>query len=161
VGRLESGETFAIVERRMAPFFYAEPRTTNQARALAAAGRPGTSFAPSRMVTMDGAELVRIECPNTASVQALRDAVHVAGVRTYEADLRLSTQYLVDRHIHGTAASRASGEQAAGWAGSTRIQRFHPRSLEPLLSVLSLDIETDPRADTVYAVGLAFQDRGR
>jgi len=66
----------------------------------------------------------------------------------------------VDRHIHGTAASRASGEQAAGWAGSTRIQSF-TRGAGALLSVLSLDIETDPRADTVYAVGLAFQDRGR
>jgi DNA polymerase-2 len=160
LGRLDTGETFAIVERRTAPFFYVRADDEERARALASTAKAGAFVHPSDRRAMDGAALLRIECTTTAGAQALRDALHTAGVRTYEADVKLSTQYLMDRHVHG-------GVQIAGaWRPGRRVARVYenpdvtPALVEPRLSVLSLDIETDARANTVYAVGLAFQDAG-
>ncbi len=156
-GRLESGETFAVVERRMSPFFHVRADDEAQARALASAARGSAALRPGGVTAMDGAALVRIECPTTAGAQALRDALHVAGVRTYEADVKLSSQYLMDRHVHG--AVQIDG----AWKKGRRVSRVYENPevsaarVEPRLSVLSLDIETDARAEAVYAVGLAFQ----
>ncbi|MFI5369578.1 MAG: 3'-5' exonuclease, partial [Spirochaetia bacterium] len=158
VGRLECGETFAIVERRMTPFFYVRDFDLSLAQSVAA-GSPGTAtFVPSDRTTMDGAAVRRIETPTTATSQRLRDALHQAGVRTYEADVKLSTQFLMDHHVHGSVA--VEGE----WRKGRRVGRIYenpkvaPTKAEPRLTVLSLDIETDARAAVVYAVGLAFFD---
>jgi DNA polymerase-2 len=112
------------------------------------------------MQTMDGAELVKVETQTTGSSQSLRDALHAAGVRTYEADVKLSAQYLMDRRVRGGAA--IDGD----WKPGRRVRRVYenpqvsPAEVDPQLSVLSLDIETDARAGAVYAVGLVCTDRG-
>jgi len=158
VGRLECGDTFAIVERRLTPFFYVRDGDISLAQSVAA-GSPGTAiFIPSDRTTMDGAAVRRVETPTTATSQRLRDALHQAGVRTYEADVKLSTQFLMDCHLHGSVA--VEGE----WRKGRRVGRIYenpkvePVKAEPRLSVLSLDIETDAHAAVVYAVGLAFFD---
>ena len=158
VGRLECGDTFAIVERRMTPFFYVRDADFSLAQSVAA-GSPGTAtFIPSDRATMGGAAVRRVETPTTATSQRLRDALHQAGVRTYEADVKLSTQFLMDHHVHGSVA--VEGE----WRKGRRVGRIYenpkvePIKAEPRLTVLSLDIETDARAAVVYAVGLAFFD---
>lgn len=158
MGRLECGETFAIVETRMTPFFYVRDGDFSLVQSVAA-GSPGTAaFIPSDRTTMDGAGVRRVETPTTAASQRLRDALHQAGVRTYEADVRLSAQFLMDRHLHGSVAVEGD------WRKGRRVGRIYenpavtPAKAEPRLSVLSLDIETDARAAVVYAVGLAFFD---
>ncbi len=155
IGRLTSGESFAIVERRLSPFFYVRASDETSARAIAAAR---ASVLPCVMQTMDGAELVKFETQTTASSQSLRDALHAAGVRTYEADVKLSAQYLMDRRVRGGAGIEGA------WKPGRRVRRVYenpqvsPAEVDPRLSVLSLDIETDARAGAVYAVGLVFAD---
>jgi DNA polymerase-2 len=142
----------------MTPFFYVREGDFSLAQSVAA-GNPGTAtFIPSDRATMDGAAVRRVETSTTAASQRLRDALHQAGVRTYEADVKLSTQFLMDRHVHGSVA--VEGE----WRKGRRVGRIYenpkvePTKADPRLTVLSLDIETDARAAVVYAVGLAFFD---
>ncbi len=151
IGRLESGETFAVVERRRAPCFWIRASDEAQARALGAEG-PGASDRR----TMDGAPVLSIESPTVAAGRKTMDVLHHAGVRTYEADVKPAPQYLMDRRIHGTVG--IEGE----WRAGRRVARVYenpllcPALMEPRLSVLSLDIETDPRAATIFAVALVF-----
>jgi DNA polymerase II len=160
VGRLECGDTFAIIERRLTPFFYVRETDHAQTRSVSAGSQGTASLIPSDRTTMEGAAVLRVETPTTASSQRLRDALHQVGVRTYEADVKLSAQYLMDLRIHGSLA--VEGE----WRKGRRVARIYenptvsPASFEPRLSVLSLDIETDARAGIVYAVALAFFDPG-
>ncbi len=69
--------------------------------------------------------------------------------------MKLSSQLLMDARIHGTLTIEGS------WREGRRVSRIYenpalgPCAYDPDLSVLSLDIETDPRAETVYAVSLA------
>ncbi|MGA2977246.1 MAG: DNA polymerase II [Spirochaetia bacterium] len=157
VGRLETGETFAIVERRWMPFFYIRGADEAQTR-LIAAGPAAAGIIASDRRTMDGDGVLRVESPTTPASQRLRDALHQQGIRTYEADIKLSTQYLMEHGVHG--ALGIEGE----WRKGRRVDRIYenprvtPADMEPRLSVLSLDIETDARAAVVYAVGLFFSD---
>ncbi len=154
VGRLESGGTFAVIERRRSPCFWI--RATDEAQARSLVGEP----AASDRRTMDGEPVMKIESPTTAGSRRLMDTLHQAGVRTYEADIKPAAQYLMDRRIHGAVGIEGD------WHAGRRVGRVYenplltPETLEPRLSVLSLDIETDPRASTVYAVALVFEGPG-
>jgi len=158
VGRLENGETFAVVERRITPFFYVRAADETQVRAVFERERPAADVIASHKKTMDGAPVIRLEMPSTAASQRLRDSLHREGIRTYEADIKPPVQLLMDLRIHGAAA--IEGE----WRKGRRVDRIYenpslgPAEMDPQLTVLSLDIETDARAGTVYAVGLAFLD---
>jgi DNA polymerase II len=158
VGRLESGETFAVVGSTARPFLYVRSADLAQAEAVAAGSGQEVMFVPTDRTTMDGAEIVRLETPATAAGQRVRDALHRVGIRTYEADMKLSSQVLMNLRIHGAA------EIEGTWRKGRRVGRIYenprlaPAELDPKLSVLSLDIETDARAATVYAVALVFSD---
>jgi DNA polymerase-2 len=158
IGRLTGGETFAIVERRWTPFFSIRESDAPLSGPIIERER-GARILPSDRKTMDGKAVLLVEVPGNRG-QKLRDALHQAGIRTYEADVKLSTQYLMQHRVHGAVG--IEGE----WRAGRRVARIYenpaisPADVRPALSVLSLDIETDPRADTVYAVALALHDPG-
>ncbi|HET6451704.1 MAG TPA: DNA polymerase domain-containing protein, partial [Spirochaetia bacterium] len=154
VGRLESGETFAVVERRLTPCFFVRASDAERAGTVLAADGSGTSPSPTDRCTMDGEPVLRVESPTVSGSQRQRDALHREGIRTYEADIKPSTQLLMDRRIHGAVAIDGP------WRPGRRVGRIYenpvltPCEIDPPLTVASLDIETDARAATVYAVGL-------
>ncbi len=155
---METGGTFAVVERRITPFFYVRASDEASARGICERERPAPDIIASDRKTMDGAPVLRLESTTTSASQRLRDALHREGIRTYEADIKPATQLLMDLRIHGAAG--IEGE----WRKGRRVDRIYenpllsPVELDPLLSVLSLDIETDPRAECVFAVGLVLLD---
>jgi DNA polymerase-2 len=156
VGRLTGGGTFAVVERRWSPFFFVRQADETQARPAASAA--GAHVLPSDRRTMDGGQLLRVESLTTAASQRLRDALHRAGLRTYEGDIRLPTQLLIGGGIHGAVSIDGP------WRPGRRVSRIYenprlaPAELEPRLSIMSLDIETSAHADLVYAVALVHAD---
>ncbi len=157
-GRLETGETFAVVERRHAPRFHVRESDLASARQVLASYTTEVGLSADGTRTMDGETTIRVEMASLPSLQRMRDALHRAGVRTYEADVKPSARLLIDRRIHGSLAITGA------WRKGRRVNRVYedpdlsPDDHSPALTLLSLDIETDPTAKTVYAVGLAFED---
>jgi len=157
-GRLERGETFAVVEKRLKPFFHVRTGDVQSVRELAAAEGPGVEIRESDRRSMDGAPMARIEMPGVGMLQRFRDSLHRAGVRTYEADVKLSVQLLMDLGVHGSLSIEGP------WREGRRVARIYENpslaacAFQPELSVLSLDIETDARAQRVYAVSLSFRN---
>ena len=55
---------------------------------------------------------------------------------------------------------------SGAWSSGDRVDRVYanpelqPEYWEPVFSVLALDIETDPEATTIYAVGLVLSVSG-
>ncbi|HUJ73617.1 MAG TPA: 3'-5' exonuclease, partial [bacterium] len=76
----------------------------------------------------------------------------------YEADIKPAVQLLMDLRIHGAVSIQGP------WRKGRRVSRIYenptlaPAEWDPQLSVLSVDIETDPRAACVYSVGLVLLD---
>ncbi|MEL7060137.1 MAG: DNA polymerase II, partial [Acidobacteriota bacterium] len=85
----------------------------------------------------------------------LRDRLIEHGVRCYEADVRFAIRFLIDRGLRGAIAIH--GEPIRTRDGVTRFDnpRLEPADWSPALRVLSLDIETDPRAESLLSIGLS------
>ncbi len=148
-GRLEGGETFLVRDRRLTPHFFVraadrEPAARLGAALLAGGGRR----------TLAGEPVLRVEVPTPPETPPLRNRLEVAGVVTFQADVRFAMLFLIERGIRGSL--RVRGE----WRRGRRVDRVYedpeiePADWLPELSVLSFDIETDMNARTVHSVAL-------
>ncbi|MEZ4650785.1 MAG: DNA polymerase II [Candidatus Eisenbacteria bacterium] len=132
-------------------------RTEDMKRAGSAEARDGRD----RLTTPHGRAVTKVFVPTPPEAPALRDALQDAGVfPTYEADIPFATSYLIQHRIRG--AVQIEGEARAG----KLIQRVYqnpelsPADFAPELSVLSVDIETDPSATHLLSIGLHQPARG-
>jgi len=152
-GRLETGETFLVRDRRQVPAFYVRESDRERVREL---GAPW--IGETDRTTLAGDPVDRVEVPRPPDAPTLRDRIHKAGMPTYEADVRFAVRYLIDRGIRGALEIR--GRSVPGHAAGQGVDRLFdeprlaPADWTPRLSVLSFDIETDPSADTLLSVAL-------
>jgi len=152
VGRLASGETFAVVDGREPPCLYA--RSSDLSVVRERGPRYGAHVDDTALSTMDGESVVRVSCSRLNQARQLADDLHAAGLRTYEADVAHSRRFLMDRGLRGPVSIRGQ------WRPGTGVRRVYidpqlaPAEWEPGLAVLALDIETDPEATRVLAASL-------
>ncbi len=154
VGRLASGDTFAAIVTSARPRLFIRESEGDRARALPL----GADLAPSGMRTMDGEPCfeARFSTPGgLARAQGLLDSL---GLRTYEADMRPQESFLMDRHIHGSLSIRGASRPGKRVDKVFVDPELGPSEWEPRLSLLSIDIETNPYGEEIYAVGLSFVD---
>jgi DNA polymerase-2 len=148
-GKLEDGQTFLIRDSRPVPHFYIEAEDADRA-----AQHGITALVETDFVSMTGKELVRVDVRTPPDTVPARDRLQGAGIACYEADVRYGIRYLIDEGIRG---SLAVGGESTVTPGGTRIfenPELEPADWTPELSVLSLDIETDPTAKQILSVAL-------
>jgi DNA polymerase-2 len=147
-GRLEDGRTFLVRDTRQVPHFYVEARDAERARAEGA--RP---LAPVGMRTLEGHAVVRVDVPTPADAPLLRGRLTRSGIPCHEADVRFAMRFLIDRGIRGSLDIQGEARDVDG------IDVFddpavRPADWTPRLSVLSVDIETDPAARRLLSIAL-------
>ncbi|MEM7357149.1 MAG: DNA polymerase II, partial [Acidobacteriota bacterium] len=148
-GRLETGETFLVRDNRQVPHFYIAAQDRERAARLGA-----ERIVDSRRVNFAGEPVARVELDRPPDTPALRDRLLYGGVRSYEADVRFAMRFLIDRGIKGTLAIDGP------WKKGERIDRIYanprlePADWTPELSVLSIDIETDPTIRKLLSIAL-------
>ncbi|HXW08982.1 MAG TPA: hypothetical protein VD737_00060, partial [Steroidobacteraceae bacterium] len=103
-GRAEDGATFLVRDHRQRPHFYVRARDADLARGL------GAAPASTDWRTFDGLPAARVERELPGDVPALRDALHAAGVDTFEADVRFAYRYLIDRRIKASCVIEGTAE---------------------------------------------------
>jgi DNA polymerase-2 len=148
-GRLEDGRSFLVRDRRQVPRFYVEKADADRARERGAVRQAHTD-----QVTLLGRPVVRVEVQEPADALPLRNRLAKAGIPTYEADVRFALRPLIDRGIRGSLEIRGAGREAPGVGLVFEDPEIVPADWTPRLSVLSLDIETDPAARRLLAIGL-------
>jgi DNA polymerase-2 len=152
-GRLETGETFLVRDRRQVPCFHVRSSDRERVREL---GAPW--IGETERTTLAGVPVDRVEVAKPPDAPPLRDRIHRAGLPTYEADVRFAVRFLIDRGIRGALEIR--GESTPGHAAGLGVDRVFdeprlaPADWTPRLSVLSFDIETDPAAENLLSVAL-------
>jgi DNA polymerase-2 len=174
-GRLESGEPFLIRDHRPVPHFFLREADAERARALGASRQEPTGLRTLR----EADPVVRVLLAVPQDTPTLRDALHAAGIATYEADVRFAIRYLIDRGLRGSleidaveapgrvgrpgAPGDVGGIGGAAASGRPALRVFEDPGIAPsdwrpeagLLRVLSLDLETDPRGETIHSAALA------
>jgi DNA polymerase-2 len=148
-GRLEDGRSFLVRDRRLVPHFYVEEADAARAREMGARRQ-----VPTDQVTLAGQPVVRVEVGEPSDTPPLRDRLEKTGIRTCEADVRFAMRYLIDRGVRGSLEIRGEAHETPGLGLVFEDPEVTPADWTPRLSVLSLDIETDPAARRLLAVSL-------
>lgn len=152
IGKLETGETFALLDEFRRPHFFIRKDDQVQFQSLAAKQRYQVAATENR--TMDQSSVLEISASTVHSLNRLRRLCEEHHLRTYEADIRFTDQFLMEKEIMGSFLLR--GE----WRESDQVDRFYhnpeyaPVIWQPDLSILSLDIETSETADQIYGISL-------
>ncbi len=153
IGRLADGRSFGAVFDGVKPTLHV--RASDEGRAAAVAQPLGASLRPSAMRTMDGEPCLALSCPTPSALSRLAEALSRADLRTYEADLRAQDLFLMERGIHGSLLLAAVSRPGRHVDALFLNPQISPCDWEPRLALLSLDIETNPFGEEIYAVALS------
>lgn len=152
-GVLENGESFLVRDDREPPSFFI--RAVDRERAV----RLGLErVEPCDWTTFDGHDAAQVFLDQPGDLKRAGEHLREHGVRAYESDYRFVYRYLLRRGIGGTLS--VDGEWTKGRGTDAGIQRVYhnpeiaPASWTPRLTVLSIDIETDPRAERLLSIAL-------
>ncbi len=152
-GRLETGESFLVRDRRQVPAFYVlegdRERVLETVR-----GMGPLRLVESDRVSLAGEPVARLEVPKPSDAPRVRDRLRKAGLATFEADVRFALRYLIDRGIRGSLEIRGASRPGAGVDRVFEDPEVAPADWVPRLAVLSFDIETDPAAERLLSVAL-------
>jgi DNA polymerase II len=150
-GKLETGETFVVRDRRSRPHFFIRAEDAQRARAHL---RPGCMVEPTSLATMGGDAVARVTVPTPPDAPTLRDQLLVAGIAVFEGDVPFATRFLIDHGLRGSM--RIEG----AWRPGRLVGRIYedpdlaPAEWDPTLSTLSIDIETDAAVTRVLSIAL-------
>jgi len=147
-GRLEDGRAFLVRDDRLIPHFYVEANDAERARGK------GARIVPSGRVTLAGQPVVRVEVATPADTTLLRDRLTRAGIACHEADVRFAMRYLIDRGIKGSLALQGEAREEGSRGLVFENPEVAPADWTPRLTVLSIDIETDPRGRRLLSIAL-------
>ncbi len=158
VGKLQGGHSFLFTDDRVSPTLYVRTSETQAASDRIESDGITARFVSSEFTTMDGEPVVGVRCDRVRDQRGLAKGLEAQGARSYEGDLPFGRQFLIGGGLRGGV--RISGS----WTPGHRVDRVYadpslqPAYWEPSFSVLALDIETDPEATTIYAVGMILAD---
>ena len=157
-GVLETGESFLVRDHRQVPCFWVLEDHAERAAALGAdVAHLVERVVPADRVSFDGEPVARVEVRKPPDAPPVRDRLHRQGVPTFEADVRFALRYLIDRSIRGSLAIRGPSARGPGIDRVFEDPEVEPAAWTPELSVLSFDLETDPRPgrpNTILSVAL-------
>ena len=148
-GRLEQGGTFLVRDYRRTPSFYVAVANAERARELGA-----TRQCPTPKRTFAGARLTRIDVQTPPDAPVLRDRLHAQGIDTFEADVRFAVGFLIDHNIRGGLEIDGHAERGEGVDWVFDDPEIAPAEVEVEPTILSFDIETDPKARRLLAISL-------
>jgi DNA polymerase-2 len=150
-GKLKTGASFLVRDTRFVPYFYVRRSDAGRARDLGATvdleGPPRTA--------LHGGPVARVTLQRPQDAPPLRDRLTSAGIECLEADVRFAYRYLIDHGIRSTTKIRGTCRPGDGIGAVFDNPTLEPADWSPELTVLSLDIETDPAAGRLLSVGLA------
>ena len=149
-GVLENGDPFLVVEDRFQPYLFVRSTDADAVHAI----EPAAVLLDEGLRNFEAQPVTRVTLANPASVPELRVRLDRASLPHYEADVRFAYRYLIDRGIRGSMEIRGDFEAVGSIARVYRNPQLTPIRWTPNLSILSIDIETDPRARRIFSIAL-------
>ena len=151
-GTLEDGGTFLVRDHRQIPHFYVLRRDAERAYRLGATRQFETA-----KKTFAGDPVMRVDIAVPQDTVPLRERLHRDGIESFEADVRFAVRYLIDRDIRGGCEIVGAFEPGERIARVYDDPDLRSADVAPRPSVLSFDIETDPKARRLLAIAVYGQ----
>jgi DNA polymerase-2 len=153
-GVLESGAPCLIVDDRTRPCFFVPAQHRAQVESVA----PRATLDDSSLRTFEGEPAVAVRVDLPGEVPPLRNRLEKVGVPCLEADVRFAYRFLIDRGIRGSLSIDGAHEVHPRLGHIYRNPTLRPCHWVPSLKVLSIDIETDAKAEHLYSIALHTRD---
>ncbi|MEN8151273.1 MAG: DNA polymerase domain-containing protein, partial [Planctomycetota bacterium] len=150
-GITDRGESVLAVDDRPRPYFFVPQRDVDAATRIA---RPISAGVEPDLVDADGQPVARLSFSDPRKVPDIREELLGAGIPFFEADVRYAYRYMIDHGIRGTTTIEGEAEPGRFTDLVFRRPEFSEGEFTPELRVLSIDIETGPRAEEIFSVAL-------
>lgn len=149
-GRQEDGKTF-LTKNKCKPYFYIKKSDEKAAKGLAAS----ITFEKTNKVDFDQKKLVKGVLSNPKDVPDLRDSLHKADIKTYEADIRFTYRFMIDNSIQGSCDIQGKPQQHSHVDCFYDEPTFQSTDYVPEnLTTLAIDIETGKMGKQLYCISL-------
>ncbi|MHC4884066.1 MAG: DNA polymerase II [Planctomycetota bacterium] len=152
VGRLETGETFGLIDASVPMGFYV--RASNRHAAENALTGQRATLHTTPHATMDGESVLFLETPGFAMLKSALETLEANRIRTYEADFHFTTRYLLEKGITNTIGLSGPSRPSSVLGTVYESPELTRTTFTPPLTALSFDLETTPNADEILAVSL-------
>lgn len=149
-GVLESGEACLVIDDRFHSYFFVPTARVAEIRSCVA----DATIEPTDLRGLDDSTVSRVVLRSPADAPRLRQRIEARGVNCYEADLRFAYRYLIDHGIRGGFEVEGAAHCHARLGRVYRNPVLRPCHWVPHLKVLSIDIETDPKAEHLYSIAM-------
>ncbi|NQZ56411.1 MAG: hypothetical protein HRT88_02920 [Lentisphaeraceae bacterium] len=138
IGRLQNGETFGFIDKSFAPCFYIRHSDSENAREILR--KQSLYLKESTKKAMDDEDLLLIRHADIYRLKKAAAALAKKSIRTYESDVKVEQQYLMDKRLRSTC-------QIDGpWRPGEAVQRIYENvSLTPVdchVDLKSIVLET-------------------
>ncbi len=159
-GRLENNETFLAINHFL-PYFYIRTADRKKAEKLDFGSRNllinDFIYQDTDFINFDGEPVTKITLNVSKEVGGLRQLFADWGIKSYEADIRYTQRFMIDKDLKGSIDIEGEFERPS--EGTIDRMYAEPtikpaQDYFPKLKVLSIDIETDKHAGELYAIGL-------
>jgi len=148
-GKLEDSQSFLVRRSGYLPHFWV--RASDRQRAQDSGASP---LSETGKVTLDGEPVLEVDVPTPPDTPELRNRLQNIGVPCFEADVRFAMRFLIDQGIRGSMEIHGRSHKGKRVDRVFEDPDLAPSDFVPQLSVLSFDIETDPKAQHVLSIAL-------
>ena len=150
IGRLQNGQTFGIVEDRFQASFYIRASEKNMAEPVLA--KTSLSLQPSSKTAMDGEELLSLTHADTHKLRRISDKLKEAKVRTYEADVKVEQQFLMDRRLRSLCEIEGNSIPGKGVDRLYKNPTLNPASCTVSLKSVIIELFFDEEKLLAFAI---------
>ncbi|MFC2134633.1 DNA polymerase II [Bacteroidota bacterium] len=151
-GRLENGESFLAVNEYK-PYFYIKKSDLKKAEKIVKFDAEKVS-----LKNFSNEDVVKIITNIPKNVPEFRKKFEDKEIECYEADIRFSYRFMMDKNIKGSLNIEGDFEKGKAVDRVYEEPEITPSDWNPKLKILSIDIETDRHTKNIFSISLSTKD---
>ena len=150
-GRLENGKSFqAIVANK--PYFFVRKKDETSAKEIIEG-----KIEPTKLQTLGREEVSKVTIKNPKEVPQLRKILEDHNIPCFEADIRFTQRYFIDKRIFSSIEIEGENKKGEYTDYIFEEPKIIPCENITTPKMLSIDIETDKDAKTIYSISLHME----
>ncbi len=157
-GSLENGESFLTINH-FRPYFYIRTKDKSKLKKIKTDLKYDIEDTSMKTFFEDKVSKITLNMPR--DVPVLRDMCNKEDIVTYEADIRFTYRFMMDKGIKGSTDIKGNYKKGNYVNRIYEEPELYPIEFKPKLKVLSIDIETSSDLKNLYAVSLVSKDFGK
>ena len=151
-GKLDNAESF-VIQQKHSPYFYVKEKDIAKIKSLL----KNYKIEKTNMKDFSGNKVTKIISNTQADQKKLSSTIHKKDLFTYEADIKPTTRFMIDKEILGPIEIEGDYERAEKvdrFYNHPKIKPLKEKDYKPKLKTISIDLESDKNTNKLFCIGL-------